>query len=491
LSYFFIAASEKGGPGNMNQNGRVLFIIHDLYQEDNHFPLGIGYLAAVLKKSGVHIDVYCQDVFHYSNEELSAFLRNSSYDLICIGFLAARFKETVLDLCQHINISKKNAWLVLGGHGPTPIPEYVLRKTNSDIIVLGEGEETLPELLKCKLENGDLSKIKGIAYREKAVIGVNERRKPIRDLDAIPFPEWSIFPMEKYTNCLKLFRAHDKDKSLGLLTSRGCINRCNFCYRMEKGIRFRSIKNVVEEIAILNDKYGVNYFFMNDELFVYPKKRVFEFKDELEENDLNIKFSCNARVDVFDEEVALCLKEAGCQFLNFGMESSDQKVLDLMDKRTSVEENIHAAEIANRVGIGLGLNFIWGNLGDTAESLKGNATLIKKFNTYDYIRTIRPVTPYPGCDLYDIAIKKGLLSGPDDFFEKFNNSDLLTVNFTQIPDDKFYQILFEVNKDLILDHFSHTNKDWNAANKLIESFSDLYFKGITTFRGARHYNKKK
>lgn len=473
----------------MNQNGNVLFIIHDLYQEDNHFPLGIGYLAAVLKKKDVNVEVYCQDIFHYTNAELSDLLKKNNYDLICVGFLAARFKETVLDLCRCINKQKRSAWLVLGGHGPTPIPEYVLEQTHADVIVLGEGEETLPELLKCKLEQGELAKINGIAYTEEGVVKITPRRKPVFDLDSIPFPEWSLFPIEHYIKNLKLFRYEPTDKCFGMLTSRGCINRCNFCYRMEKGIRFRSVKNVIQEIELLNEQYGVNYFMMNDELFVYPKKRVFEFRDELEKTGIKIKFFCNARVDVFDDEVAQCLKDAGCQFLNFGMESSDQNVLDIMDKNTTVEENIRAAEIAKNAKIGLGLNFIWGNIGDTAESLKNNTELIKKYTSYDYIRTIRPVTPYPGCDLYNTAISKGLLKGPDDFFEKFKNSDLFTVNFTEIQDKKFYELLFEANKDLILDYYEHTSKDMTAAKKLIDDFYRLYFKGDLFFRGARHYKK--
>jgi radical SAM superfamily enzyme YgiQ (UPF0313 family) len=473
----------------MNRNGNVLFIIHDLYQDDNHFPLGIGYLSAVLKKEGVNVEVYCMDIFHYSNAELAELLNKKTYDLICVGFLAARFKETVLDLCKSINHKKKSAWLVLGGHGPTPIPEYILDKTHANIIVLGEGEETLPELLKCKLENGDLSKIKGIAYKDEGTFRTTERRKPIHNLDTIPFPEWSLFPMEEYINSLKLFRYKPKDRCFGMLTSRGCINKCNFCYRMEKGIRFRSIKNVIKEISSLNERYGVNYFLMNDELFVYPKKRIFEFRDELQKTDLKIKFVCNARVDVFDEEVASCLKEVGCQFLNFGMESSDQNVLDSMNKNTTVEENIEAAEIAKKAGIGLGLNFIWGNIGDTEASLKSNAALIKKYTTYDYIRTIRPVTPYPACDLYYYAIEKGLLKGPDDFFERFKNSDLITVNFMDIPEKRVYELLFKVNQELIRDYYAHTSKDDDAANKLINDFRRLYFEGINTFRGARHYNK--
>lgn len=473
------------------KKGKILFIIHDSYQEDNPFPLGPAYLAAVLKKQEVDVKICCQDVFHYSNEELAEqFLKNEDYDLIGFGFLAARFRETVLGLCETINKYKKNAWLVLGGHGPSPIPEYVLEETNADIIAIGEAEETIIELLECKLNNGDLSKIKGIAYKTNDKIFINERRKPVADLDSLPLPEWSLFPMEKYANCFKLSSMDENDKLLGLLSSRGCINRCNFCYRMEYSIRLRSMEKIVEEIKILKEKYGITYFQFLDELFNYPKERIFEFRDALKKANLKIKFWCNARVDTFDEETAICLKESGCKFLNFGMESSDQKVLDLMNKNATVEQNIRAAEIAKKVGIGLGLNFLWGNKGDTEESLKNNVKLIKQYNTYDQLRTIRPVTPYPGSDLYYEAIKRGLLSGPEDFFNKFKNSDLITVNFTDIPEEKFYKALYEANKELITDHFIHTTKDMDSANKLIKGFHDLYFEGKTSFRGARHYAKK-
>ncbi len=475
----------------MNQKGKVLLIIHDVYQEDNDFPLGMGYLAAVLKKEGVDVKICCQDVFHYSNEKLAElFLENNSYDLIGVGFLAARFRETILDLCEIVNKFKKNAWLVLGGPGPSSIPEYVLEKTKADVVTMGEAEGTIVELLKSKLEKGNLSQIKGIAYREGNEIVINERRKPVMNLDSLPFPEWSLFPMEKYTTCLRLFGMDKKDKALGILTSRGCVNRCNFCYRMEQGIRFRSLENVVEEMKILKENYGVTYFHIQDELFIFSKKRIFDFYETIKKNNLKIKFYCQARVNLFDEEIAKALKEAGCQFVNFGMESSDQNVLNLMRKNTTVEQNIKAAEISRKIGIGLGLNFIWGNKGDTEESLRNNVNFIKKYNTYDQIRTIRPITPYPGCELYYEAIEKGLLSGPEDFFDKFKNSDLLMVNFTDIPEEKFYKLLFEANKELIIDHFRHTTKDMEGANRLIEDFYNLYFKGETKFRGARHYEKK-
>lgn len=472
----------------MGSKRKVLFIIHDVYQDDNHFPLGPAYLGAILKKQGVEVDVYCQDVFHYSNQELTSYLEKNTFDLIGVGFLAARFNETIIDLCSTINQSKKNAWLVLGGHGPSPIADYVLKKTGADVVVTGEAEETMGELLQCKIEGGEPSQVKGIAFKNGEETIINEKRNPIKKLDSIPFPAWSLFPMEKYSTCLSLFRKEERDRTLAILTSRGCVNRCNFCYRMEKGIRFRSIENVVEEMKVLRKQYGVNYFFMQDELFVASKKRMFEFHEALKKSNLTIKFSCDARVDIMDEELVFCLKECGCQFFNFGMESSDNTVLKLMNKNTTVEQNIKAAGMTKKAGIGFGLNFLWGNLGDTEASLKSNVKFIKEYNTYEQLRTIRPVTSYPGCDLYYEAIKRGLLSGPEDFFNKFKNSDLLLVNFTDIPENEFYKMLLEANKELILDHFSHTTGDMASAHALINDFSELYSGERLKFRGARHYD---
>lgn len=472
---------------NPTENGHVLFIVHDVYQTDNHFPLGIGYMAAILRENGVDVEIYSQDIFHYSNEELGIFLRKKDFDLIGVGFLGARFNETILNLCNIINKEKKTAWLVLGGHGPTPISEYILKQTNVEIVVLGEAENTILDLLKCKINNGDLSTLNGIAYRKGEVIRKNQRGDPIKNLDSIPFPEWSLFPMKSYATCLNLYRMEKGDRVLDITTSRGCTNRCNFCYRMEKGIRLRSIENVITEMKILNEKYAINYFLINDEMFISSPHRIFEFRDALEENNLKIKFSCAARVDIFDEEIAKCLKDCGCQFLNFGMESMNQNVLNLMKKHTTIEQNILAAEITKKFGIGIGLNFIFGNRGDTERTLKDNVEAIKKFNSYDQLRTIRPVTPYPGSDLYYEAIRDGLLSGPNDFFIKFLNSDLLTVNFTDIPNDKFYKMLFDANKELIKDHFKNTTKDMKVAEEITTQFHELYFGNRISFRGSRHY----
>ena len=470
--------------------GRALFVVHDVYQDDNDFPLGVAYLASVLRNVGVDVQVFCQDVFHYPNSALASLLETSKFDLIGVGFLAARFRETVAPLCDVINRHKKDALLVLGGHGPSPIPEYMLKNTQADIVVIGEAEETIVEIMEGRDSRTALEGIEGIAYRQGDEVVVNPRRRPIRELDTIPFPAWELFPMDRYVNCSKYPGQTEMDKNLAIISSRGCLGRCSFCYRMEKGIRWRSIENVVEEMKTLKTRYGVNYFCFQDELFLFKKSRLFEFEDALQKNSLHTKFFCDARADIFDEEMAECLKRIGCKYLNVGFESVDQKVLDAMHKGTTVEQNYGLAEIAHETGLALGLNFIWGSPCDTRDSLSRAVSFIRKFNSYASPRTIRPPTPYPGSPLYYEAIDRGLLNGPEEFFSRFRNSDLMAVNFTDMPDEECYRLLFAANKELTMDHYAHTGGSMEEAARTVQGFYDLYFRGKHDFRGARHYESR-
>jgi len=446
---------------------RILFIIPDNYQEDNHFPLGIAYLASVLEKDKHSVIVSCADVFHYSNEQIQRIIKNTEPDIIGIGFLAARFRETILPLCKAVNEVKGNAWLILGGHGASPIPDYIKKETKADTIFVGEGESLSKALRVIEEYPSD---------KWASIHGVL-----LKDLDSIPFPAWHLFPMGNYTTCLKLPGWEKGDRTLGILTSRGCVGKCNFCYRMHKGLRLRSIDSVIEEIEILQERYGITYFFMQDELFVSSKKRIFEFQQALSKKNIKIKYACDARVNNVDESVLDSLKDSGCQFLDYGFESMDNKVLSIMKKGQTAEDNYRCAKLTQKAGIPFNINILWGNIGDTLESLKKNIEFINEFNTYKNIRTIRPPTPYPGCELYDYAIMKGLLKDADDFFNKFKNSDLMTVNFTDIPDREFYQELYRVNCSLIDKYFDH------HAFNLSRDFYNLYFGNNVNFRGARHY----
>ncbi|MBE3094972.1 MAG: B12-binding domain-containing radical SAM protein [Actinobacteria bacterium] len=452
----------------------VLFIIHDNFQGDNQFPLNIGYLAAVLENAGYSIETYCMDVYHYTNKDLAKKLQENEYKVIGLNFLAARFRETIIDLCITINKYKKNAWFVLGGHCVSAIPGYMLKETKCDIIVVGEGEEVIIDIMKNKENN----------LPQKHII----YSTPIKDLDSLPYPAWHLFPMDIYTTNIVFPGMETGDKSFQMITSRGCINSCTFCMRITKGIRLRKLEDVINELKILNKKYRINVIRFQDELFLISKKRIQEFAKLLKDNNLKIKFTANARVDIIDEELAILLKDIGCILLNVGFESSSQEVLNHIKKNTTIEQNEKVLKICKKIGIGYGLNFIWGYPEDTKETLMNNVRLIKKYNTYMQLRTIRPVVTYPGCGLYYEAISKGLLKDEEDFFNKFKNSDLITVNFTRYTDGECYKMLFDANVELIKDYYSHSNLPLDIT--LIDDLYNLYFEKDVSFRGIRHYNRE-
>ena len=452
---------------------RFLFIIHDVYQDDNEFPLGVAYLASILRDKGHEVSVYCMDVYHYTNKQLADYLDKNEFDFIGLGFMAARFTETILPLCKVINKHKKNAYFVLGGHGPSPIPGYILSKAACDGVVVGEAEGIIA--------NADefISKRRNIIYGH-----------PIKKLDELPYPAWDLFPMEIYTTCIRNPGMNDNDKMIAMMSSRGCVNACTFCYRMEKGLRLRKIDKVVEEMKILNDRYGVNYFEFADECFIMNEKRLLKFQQSLKENNLDIKYWCAARVDLVNEELLKLMKDTGCVFINYGFESMNQEVLKEMKKNTTPKQNRNAAELTKKLGISFGVNFIWGYPSDTLNTLKQNMEFIIEYNSPYQCRTIRPVIPYPGSELYYDAINKGLLDGADDFFNRFNNSDLITVNFTRYTDEQIYKALFDVNCLLIKDHQEKADISNEKAYNLMRGFQKLYFNKEYKFRGARKYERE-
>lgn len=487
---------------NKTSPGRILFIVHDVFQDDIQMPLGPAYLASVLRLAGHEVRIYSQDVFHQSNKELAGYLDDNEFDVIGLGFSAGRYVETIRPLAKIINQHKKNAKFILGGHGVTPIPEYILKDTRADIAVLGEAEKVIGPLVKGILNNQNLSEIDGIAFRAGDKVAITKRIVPIMNLDEIPFPAWDLFPMEKYTNCFRFIGSKFSDKSFTVITSRGCINECSFCYRLEKGIRLRSINNVFEELKYLTAKYGITYFRFSDEMFIPSKNRIKEFALMLKKLPTTVRYACVSRVELAkDKDFLKILKDSGCQFLNLGLESLDQNVLNLMGKNTRVEDNYQAVENTIEAGIRPGLNFLWANPGDSKKSIEDIVKFLIKYDTLAQLRTIRPPTPFPGSPLYYKAIQEKKITGPADFFNKFKNSDRLTVNFTDMSDEEAHSVLLEANSTLITHHFNarvklfkEDKKECDAkAKEMIESFRKVYFpkkKSDLKFRGARHYLKK-
>jgi len=459
---------------------RILLIVYDNGSYIHWFPQGIAYLAAALLDAGHEVEIYNQDVHHYSEQHLTDTLDSNHYDVVGVGVIAGYYQyRKLLKISKAINRSKNRPFYILGGHGPTPDPEYFLNKTQADVIVLGEGEETIVELMEFLSWKKSLSTLRGVAFKHDGKICINERRPLIADVDSISFPAYQFFPIDHY-RLLRMPHCTNSDFVMPVLSGRGCTFKCNFCYRMDQGFRPRSNESIIEEIKLLKEDYGITYIAFSDELLMSSEERTESLCNDFIKAKLNVKWDCNGRLNYANMTLLKLMKEAGCVFINYGIEAMDDQILRNMQKSLSTKQIVQGIEATLNVGISPGYNILFGNIGENKETLDKGVEFLLKYDDGAQMRTIRPVTPYPGSPLYYYAIEKGLIKDCEDFYEnKHLNSDLMAVNFTKLNDEEFYQALFEANKKLLNNYFCKKRES------VINQASDLYLGKNLEFRGFR------
>lgn len=465
---------------------KILFIVYDNGSYVSQFPIGIAQLTSILEKKGYDVTIYNQDIHHYSEEHLTAYLNTHHFDVVGISFIGGYWQfRKAKAISAAIAAANRKPFYIIGGHGPAPEPEYFLKLLQADVACIGEGDETIVELFEILGRNlapsqTDLSSIKGIAYRIADKVYVNERRSLIQNIDELPFPAYHRFPMNVY-RLLRMPHCSSTDFVATVLSGRGCTFKCNFCYRMDEGLRLRSNESIIEEIQLLKKDYGITYIAFFDELLVSSIKRATLLCEDFIKHNINIKWDCNGRLNYAQKDLLKLMKRAGCVFINYGIECFDDTILRIMHKGLTTSQIERGIKATLDAGISPGLNIIFGNHGENRQTLQKGVDFLLRYDDGAQLRTIRPVTPYPGSQLYYDAIQMGKLKDCADFYEnKHTNSDLLTVNFTQLSDSDFYAALHEANTILLK---NYTAKHAKRNSALLD---DLYRKHDSNFRGFRH-----
>jgi anaerobic magnesium-protoporphyrin IX monomethyl ester cyclase len=288
--------------------------------------------------------------------------------------------------------------LVAGGPLPTLCPEDFLE--DFDVVAIGEGEETMRNLVDT-FENGhSLSTVKGIAYkRHKSDCKViyTPPRELIEDLDILPFPARDDFDNDAYKR--HYFKKFGYTIT-SLITSRGCPFHCDFCSRAVFGNKFRTRSpwNIVNEMEIIK-KLGYDRIWFSDDCFTLNRKRLLSICDEIIQRGLGINWECLSRVDAVDEETAVKMKEAGCVRVFFGLESGNDSILALMNKQASVSQGKSAVLTFKKAGIEVGAFFIVGYPGETDKTILDTVRFASSL-PLDYLSFTMPY-PIPGTPLYE------------------------------------------------------------------------------------------
>jgi radical SAM superfamily enzyme YgiQ (UPF0313 family) len=379
-----------------------------------YFSFALIYLAAVLEKNGISvkiIDLRPDPAEGHSLADLEAICaerilaRNPDF----VGFTCLTADYNCIDrIARELRAEGFGGTVIAGGHHPTFCPgDFFAQPGIYDYVVVGEGEQTLLELINCLRSNGDASEVAGLAYRENGSLHRTAARVLLDDIDTLPPPAYHLLDMGDYTRPTTGLIRHILISGAAILTTRGCPYKCTYCgnpslwatHKYKKVVRKRSVDSVLDELELLADKYRIDAFYIADDAFTIGEDRVRRFCEGLIARKLDLAWACQTHVNLFTDNMARWMRDAGCLQVEFGVESGSDRVLKEMKKRTTTARIRRAFETARRHGLRTLANVMINTPTETERDLKKTVSFTRalKPTVYSYAVTV----PMVGTEIYE------------------------------------------------------------------------------------------
>jgi len=383
-------------------------------------PLGLMSLAASLENAG-----HSPKIFDYLVEDFnqdSLFKNIQKIDLIGITAVTPHI-NSALNLARLIKERFPHKIIVLGGAHASLLPQETIENNPFiDFLIRGEGEIRIIQLIEYLEGQIKLEELDGIVFKkDKQIINIPPKEF-IQNLDDLPRPAYDLISLEKYSSYLQ----SQNQPATIMLTSRGCPFNCIYCSKPVFGssLRARSSKSILEEIVFLKENYNIKEIFFYDDSFTLDEKRIIELCQLMIENNIKISWKCETRVNLVNQELLDLMKKAGCYMICYGIESGNQKILDVLKKGITLEQTEKAITMTKKAGIKILGYFMIGIPKETEENIQETINFAKKLNP-DYAQ-FSIATAYPGTELYQIAKNQGKLT------EDFSNSFYALANQKEI-----------------------------------------------------------
>jgi len=336
----------------------------------------MGYVSSYLKSRGHETKIIDGLNLGLNNDQILQECKNFGAKLVGVYVLSAFFLDAI-DLINKLHNNEMR--VVLGGTQPTFMPKYTMDKTNADFLVMGEAETTMADLADALDKNISCDTIPGLITRTN----LNPAERPFTDnLDEFPFPDWEQIDPTKYKKAphggfIKNY------PYAPIVSTRGCPYRCTFCASpklSQRKIRFRSPENVVAEIKLLKEKFGIKEIHFEDDNLTLKRDHAKKICELLIEQNIKVNWACpnGIRADKLDDELAALMKKAGCYYVAFGIESGNQEILNNVKKDTTLEKIEQGVRIANKAGIMTQGFFIFGLPGETEQTIENTIQFAKK-----------------------------------------------------------------------------------------------------------------
>jgi radical SAM superfamily enzyme YgiQ (UPF0313 family) len=416
-------------------------------------PYGAMFIASAVRKMGLVPAIINVDTERISNGLIIERLRQISPKYIGFSGIVAPSYKYIKALSRKIKEKFPDRIQILGG-GLSSAAGPILENTPIDYVVAGEGDRTIVELLDA-LENGKSADgVAGMYIRDGKGFRHTGTRRLIARLDEIDYPAFDLIDMDRYmpdgVEFIRNFIPDVRDsrildpgrsrKMMTIPTSRGCFGKCSFCFRAYPGIRVNSIKYVFDLIEYCIDKFGAGFFSLGDECFAPNKQRNWEFIEEYKRRKMDFIFRIlGMRVDTVDKDILKAYKEIGCWMIEYGFEAGNQKMLNIIDKRVTVEQNRQAALWTAQAGIYTSPTLVLAMPGETDKTVSESVDFIKSlslgYKQYQWSYAL----PIPGSPLYEFARLSGAVEDEDEYLDsldgKVAGAGIFHVNLTDEPDE--------------------------------------------------------
>lgn len=371
-------------------------------------PLGLLYIISVLRQKfpgQLEIDLIEQALYNLNSEQIRERVKKFNPDLVGLSCLSLEAEE-MAKICRIVKEINPNCLTVLGGPHASIFYDYALEKANIDIAVIGEGEETFIELIEKLKKDKPIDDIKGIAFKKGRKILLTPFREPIEDLDNIPFPAWDMIDFKKYSEVISMNIYHCSTPWATIFTSRGCPFQCIYCHNIfGKKTRFRSPENVIAEIELLTQKYGVKEIQIVDDIFNLDINRAKKICDLIIQKGIKIKISFpnGLRGDMMDKELIKKLKKAGCYSITYAIETASSRLQKLIHKNLDLDKVNQAISWTAKEKIITRGFFMLGFPGETKEEME--KTINFSLNSQLLFARFFTVVIYPRTKFMEIAKK--------------------------------------------------------------------------------------
>jgi radical SAM superfamily enzyme YgiQ (UPF0313 family) len=377
-------------------------------------PLGLAYIAAVLKRASHKVTLIDANALRMGPEQVLERVAALSPDVAGITCVTPLY-PVVVHMCRSLKKRLPGVTVIVGGPQVTIMPELTMQNPAFDFGIAGEAEIAMPQLLDVLSGNGSPETIGGVLHRTGDTV-LSSGAAELMAIDEIPFPFRQGLPNERYFDLTTESR-----RVSSIMTARGCPYACSFCERYIRGghYRMRSADNVVAELQELVDTYGCTEVVIYDDTFTANKRRTAEICELILERGLKFRWDCRTRVDCVEPGLLALMARAGCSRISYGVESASEDVREEFNKRITLEQVQQAFEWTRAAGIRILGYFMLGAPGETRESIERTLALSVTLNPDFAYYSI--VVPYPGTDLYDRALERGLIG--HDYWRDFVESE--------------------------------------------------------------------